>query len=156
MFVQETTRNNTMFLTLSLHSFSHNQSRSSIIEVVSYWILFNTHKMVIGGARHKLYRFVCPVIIEWGQLMSPPTINIRDENHLWGITPGDCSWLFIIFAGIHTAHSLCALVLTKQLCLYTCHAIVSGMQCITTLLVCSVMYVHGVSGVVGSEDLTVG
>ena len=38
------------------------------------------HKMIIGRARHKPYRFVCPVIIEWGQLMSPPTINIRDKT----------------------------------------------------------------------------
>ena len=62
--------------------------------------------MVIG-ARHKPYRFVCPVIIEWGQLMSPPTINIRDENHLWGITPGDCSWLFLVLQVYSTFSSLC-------------------------------------------------
>ena len=56
--------------------------------------------MVIGRARHKPYRFVCPVIIEWGQLMSPPTINIRDENHLWGDNPWRLFLAFSCFAGI--------------------------------------------------------
>ena len=25
---------------------------------------------------------------KWGRLTSPPTINMRDENHLWGCSPG--------------------------------------------------------------------
>ena len=25
---------------------------------------------------------------KWGRLTSPPTINMRDENHLWGCAPG--------------------------------------------------------------------
>ena len=63
--------------------------------------------MVIGRARHKPYRFVCPVIIEWGQLMSPPTINIRDENHLWGITPEIVPGFLYFLQVCSTFSSLC-------------------------------------------------
>ena len=38
--------------------------------------------------------------------MSPPTINIRDENHLCGITPGDCFWLFLVLQVYSTFSSL--------------------------------------------------
>ena len=39
----------------------------------------------------------CLSVLEWGQLMSPPTINMMDENHLWSMPPQMGSWLFYDF-----------------------------------------------------------
>ena len=58
-------------------------------------------------------QFTC-VSVQWGQLKSPPTINIMDENPLWGV-PG-----YTCLGSVAYYSTMIAIKILALLILHTC------------------------------------